>query len=423
MEAVECDTANARLALRLEIEDIEEALLDITDPGEIAVLTDRAAALHLLHEETMELDKFRTDQRIQRSIYQAVLSDCREVDALLGEEAATSNDSAVRGGLDGAGGQRALRGDGLDGYYEDDRMDPSGFTNLPTYIECLKLDEDNAPRECYTCMVDTAYSRTIEVGDCNHAWCRGCLVRALDLAAKNESNYPVRCCGQSPSIPLDHPGIAALVGAEAISAVEAKIVEYETKDKTYCHDPVCSAFIAPDAIDETKAICPTCQKDTCALCKAKYHEREDCKTVNDEAFELWQRDNGSMTCNACHRVIIISHGCNHMRCFCGAEFCYECGQTWKTCLCERWHEHRLVERAVVVAERQAEHQGQPADVEHAVAELRNEGPCRHTDWTRIMLGRIGGSPVCSDCHWESRHFLWRCDGCAIRVCTRCRRDY
>ncbi|ETI25955.1 hypothetical protein G647_02732 [Cladophialophora carrionii CBS 160.54] len=298
MEAVECDTANARLALRLEIEDIEEALRETTDPDQIAMLNDRAAALHLLRQETMEFDKFRTDQRIQRSMYQAMLSDCHEVDALLREAAATSTDAAaqVQGELDGAAEQRALRETGQDGYYEDDRVDPSGCTNLLTYIERLKLDEEHAPRDCYICMVKTVYSQTTEIGDCNHAWCRSCLVRALDLAAKNESNYPVRCCGESPSIPLDHPGVASLVGAEAILAVEAKIVEYETEDKTYCHDPGCSAFIAPTAIDETNAICPLCQKNTCAQCKAEFHEGEDCKTVNDEAFEQWQRDNGSATC-------------------------------------------------------------------------------------------------------------------------------
>jgi hypothetical protein len=312
MEAAECDTASARLALRLEIEDIEEALLEVTDPGEIAVLNDRAAALQLLRQETVELDEFRMDQRIQRSMYQAMLSDCREVDALLEEEATTSDDAVARGGLDRAAEQRALR----DGYYEDDRMDPNGCTNLLTYIECLKLDEEHAPRECYVCMIDTAYSRTTEVGNCNHAWCRGCLVQALDLAAKNESNYPVRCCGQSPSIPLDHPGVAALVGAEAISAVEAKLVEYETEDRTYCHDPGCSAFIAPNAIDQTKASCRTCRKETCSLCKAKYHESEECKTVDDEAFEQWQQENESLTCSTCHRVITISHGCNHMRYVC-----------------------------------------------------------------------------------------------------------
>ncbi|EXJ57011.1 hypothetical protein A1O7_07355 [Cladophialophora yegresii CBS 114405] len=272
------------------------------------MLTDRAAALHLLRQETIEFDKVQTDQRIQRSMYQAMLSDCRELSALLEEEAATSTDASAQGQLGGASDQRAPRESGREGYYEDDRVDPNGRTDLVTYIESLKLDEEHAPRECYICMVDTIYSLTTEVGECNHVWCRGCLVRALDLATKNESHYPVRCCGQSPSIPLDHPGVATLVGAEAIPAVEAKIVEYGTEDKTYCHDAGYSAFIAPATIDETKATCPMCLKTTCARCKAEFHEGEDCKTVNDEAFEQWQRDNESATCYACHRVIIISHG-------------------------------------------------------------------------------------------------------------------
>lgn len=280
MEVTESEADNARIALQLQLSDIEEVLLNTTDE-------DQAAALRIQHEELINFNNLTLGRRVQQSMYQAQLADCGEIDAILGPET-TSPD------------------------YQDDRMDSKGGTDLAEYMERVRLDEENPPRECYICMVDVKYSQTTEVGDCNHVWCRTCLTEMFDLAAKNESNYPIRCCASTTAMALDLPGVVSLVGRAAISAIQAKVVEYGTEDKTYCHEPRCSAFIAPDTINERQATCGACQQNTCAQCKAEYHE-DKCDRANDEAFEQWRQDNEAATCNVCHRVIIISHGCNHMR--------------------------------------------------------------------------------------------------------------
>ena len=305
----DCDTANARLAIRLELEDIADFLHNSTDQSEIDLLTNRAATLRLHHQETKDFDSFLFDQRMQRSVYEAMLSDFPPTEALLQEEAAST---ALNLRNQGVAQLPELRVEGEDGYYKDERIDPRGCTTLAAYVKSLSLDEENDPRECYICMADVPYSITTEVGQCHHVWCRDCLVRMFELAAKNESNYPIRCCREVPVIPLDHIDVVSLVGAETIATAEVKIVEYETRDKTYCHDSRCSAFIAPDTINGSRAVCGACEKVTCSGCKVGFHEGE-CKTTNDEAFDEWRQTNGSATCNACRREIIISHGCNHMR--------------------------------------------------------------------------------------------------------------
>ncbi|KAN0108496.1 hypothetical protein V8E51_008238 [Hyaloscypha variabilis] len=35
----------------------------------------------------------------------------------------------------------------------------------------------------------------------------------------------------------------------------------------------------------------------------------------------------------CGDMIELTQGCNHMRCRCGREFCYLCGEPWRTCDC------------------------------------------------------------------------------------------
>ena len=268
MQAVDDDTATADLILQVQLEDIEVILRGTTDPAGIANLNDQAAALRVHHQETLDYHRRQLGRPAQQTANLATLADD-------GEEATTTSNGATESQIN------------------------------------AHTDEEHPLRECYICKADMVYSQTTEVGDCGHIWCHTCLVHVFDLAAKNENNFPIRCCGRTAIITLDHIGIAKLMDAKVISAVQAKITEYETEDRTYCHDPKCSAFMAPDTITNQQATCLKCEKKTCMLCKAHVHEGE-CKLEKDEAFERWRTDSHAGTCNACHRVIIRSAGCNHM---------------------------------------------------------------------------------------------------------------
>lgn len=68
-----------------------------------------------------------------------------------------------------------------------------------------------------------------------------------------------------------------------------------------------------------------------------------------------------------------------------------------------------------------------AAVENVAEELRNEGDCRHRYWSRIDVWYPRESDdarrTCADCHWEADEFIWECDYCHTRACSRCRGDY
>jgi hypothetical protein len=107
-------------------------------------------------------------------------------------------------------------------------------------------------------------------------------------------------------------------------------------------------------------------------------------------------------------------------CTCRAEFCYECGQKWKVCICERWLEERLEARAEqVVARENPEIQG-VYERAQAVAAMRQElveqHECRHHGRWRKQDGRYR----CEMCHERFYKFILVCRHCHIMACQDCR---
>ncbi len=49
---------------------------------------------------------------------------------------------------------------------------------------------------------------------------------------------------------------------------------------------------------------------------------------------------------SCRHMIELSHGCNHMKCRCGADLCYQCGVEYRDgfvqCECDLWDEPMLL---------------------------------------------------------------------------------
>ena len=298
METGEWDTVAARNAFSQELESINAAIRVAVVPANAAMLENKALVLRLQLEELDGLETRQASQRMQHSMYRAMLSDVpilhREAPAGAGQrDQAASGVVAVSG-------------------HADAQVNLDGTTQLEDYINQLKLAEQPA-KQCYACMDEKQGSRGITLETCDHFWCHECLRRRFDLATRNEGNYPVRCCEDLPNIPMDNPEIASVLGPKMVVDLKAKVSEYETVNRTYCYQQSCSTFIPADQITERMAPCPMCEKQTCAECKAQYHDSPDCTAVHDEAFDAWRTENRAATCPGCSRVIIISHGCNHMR--------------------------------------------------------------------------------------------------------------
>ncbi|KAH0007528.1 hypothetical protein KCU78_g11729, partial [Aureobasidium melanogenum] len=178
-------------------------------------------------------------------------------------------------------------------------------------VECVACEEQLPPKD-------------LILASCGHCYCESCLNMVFNAAISDESLYPPRCCAQTP-IPIEHA--KRFLDPEFERTFEEKGVEFNTVDRTYCSDPTCSTFIPPATIHSGTAYCWNCDKATCVVCKSPAHDEDDCPTDLEFAALLnyaekmrWQR------CYDCLRTVEREDGCNHMRCRCRANFCYNCGK-------------------------------------------------------------------------------------------------
>lgn len=143
---------------------------------------------------------------------------------------------------------------------------------------------------------------------------------------------------------------------------------------------------------------------------------------------------------------------NVLRCRCNAQFCYVCGEPWKTCECPQWNEDRLMARATRLADRErdprrrlhqppgglidpeeedlqvpplpAAAQGlfvvprpEPGRIAQIAQRLRDNHECLHRTWSKI-----NGPHNCEECHFRLPQYIFECRQCQLQACWRCRKN-
>eukprot|EP01105_Mastigella_eilhardi_P004254 TRINITY_DN15668_c0_g2_i1.p2 TRINITY_DN15668_c0_g2~~TRINITY_DN15668_c0_g2_i1.p2 ORF type:complete len:155 (+),score=22.54 TRINITY_DN15668_c0_g2_i1:68-532(+) len=125
----------------------------------------------------------------------------------------------------------------------------------------------------------------------------------------------------------------------------------------------------------------------------------DMELASQERGLVWQR------CPRCGVVVFLNHGCNHVSCLCGMQFCFVCAVSWKACTCPTWTLENIVyEKEHTVNARQR------AAVERLA---RDDVECHHA-W-----GFVRERAVCSYCYWHTHFFHFECTQCGRRSCRNC----
>ncbi|KAM5343528.1 hypothetical protein ACJ41O_012065 [Fusarium nematophilum] len=202
--------------------------------------------------------------------------------------------------------------------------------SIPFHID--RKEEDQL--ECLICGADHSPKDVANLS-CSHAWCHTCLAEFVEAATKDESLFPLHCCGKL--VPVD--ANSSIFTHRVLKGFIAKKLEYGTKDRAYCHKSACSAFLPADAIADSVGTCVECKHQTCVACNGAAHPGEDCPkdAAAQELLDAAKKE-GWQQCPSCKRVVELESGCFRIACVCRAQFCYLCAKPWKTCICPAWDE-------------------------------------------------------------------------------------
>ncbi|KAF2187119.1 hypothetical protein K469DRAFT_124223 [Zopfia rhizophila CBS 207.26] len=171
------------------------------------------------------------------------------------------------------------------------------------------------PRMCSACMEQYPRAEILEL-TCKredefftHAYCHTCLIDLFESSMTDTTLFPPRCCGRK--IPV-YAG-AHFFEPELITRYEEKEEELGVENPTYCSNRSCAVFIRPANIKADIATCKTCESKTCSICKNPLHlglcpEDPGTKMLMDVAEERKWQ-----RCYKCRTMVELLVGCYHMR--------------------------------------------------------------------------------------------------------------
>lgn len=198
------------------------------------------------------------------------------------------------------------------------------------------------PAVCGICFDDTPVASQFAPAACRHSFCEECMRQHLSIVATDTSQYPTPCPGCQGSQKRTLNPQACLVtlagtGTPHESFERLMIEDEHAQRLCYCPNEKCSTPFdfqeSPGSAGEAEApmaTCPVCGTNTCVNCKVRWHTGRDCvqfKSENDGSKLLakLEEEKKWKACPRCKVTIEKTEGCNHMRCRCGLDFCYKCG--------------------------------------------------------------------------------------------------
>ncbi|KAI4296983.1 hypothetical protein L6164_036896 [Bauhinia variegata] len=199
---------------------------------------------------------------------------------------------------------------------------------------------------------------------CSHKFCSHCL-RAYADGKVQSSQVPIRCPQPRCKYYISTTECRSFLPFNSFESLEKALAEANVchSDRIYCPFPNCSVLLDPreclsarasssSQSDNSCVECPVCQRFICVDCKVPWHSSMTCEEYQNLPEE--ERDASDITlhrlaqnkrwkrCQQCRRMIELTHGCYHMTCWCGHEFCYSCGAEYRdsqqTCQCAFWDE-------------------------------------------------------------------------------------
>ncbi|CAH9141244.1 unnamed protein product [Cuscuta epithymum] len=224
---------------------------------------------------------------------------------------------------------------------------------------CLK--EQESTEICSICCEDKLGLMMMTL-KCSHKFCSHCL-KAYVEGKVESAQVPIRCPHLSCKYYVSAAECKSFLPVFSYLSLETMLVEANVlnADKVYCPYPNCSVLLDPhkcfsiraSSSDDSSCVeCTACQRFVCVDCRVPWHPSMTCEEYQNIMPE--ERDIEGITlhrpaqnprwriCLHCQRMIELTHGCHHIFCLCGHEFCFSCGGEYRngrqSCECALWAE-------------------------------------------------------------------------------------
>ncbi|MCJ1365158.1 hypothetical protein MMC16_004278 [Acarospora aff. strigata] len=238
-----------------------------------------------------------------------------------------------------------------------------------------------ASRECMICTEAVGDTSLYPCRRCKGRYCVSCVKSMFMTACKDESRMPPRCCHI-----LQLHSVRPYLSQQEADLYRAKLEEWSTVHRVYCPVPTCSAFIpnrlipallsqispqskqddpeenghaageerqppsqtvtfgtgttppsttcTPVSSSPPTMSCPQCAAQICGSCKQLRHPGAPCNKddLDPELAALFKRWK-IKRCVKCRTAVKGMFGCAHIRCRCGAGWCWFCQDRIEKCSC------------------------------------------------------------------------------------------
>lgn len=435
------DTQSLALVIELQLTEIDSCLKGKHKVGEIS---DYELAMGMYRMELASMSQYLANRRLCQSIARAVEQDADTIAAHTQVEEQAVNDRRVAFRFSPepskiSVAQKPMTADALLGRVKSLAISHSNASSGSVKPEssswaAKRTATTNIKRKCVSCHELVPSTQSVHL-PCSHDYCRDCVTELFKISTTDESLFPPRCCRMAIPIGL----CMDFLSSGIVETFRAKEVEYRTPNRTYCHGASCSSFVPPSLIKNDVAECPRCGDETCTICKGERHNGDCPKDSAVQEVLRLASESGWQRCRNCRQMVELDMGCYHMSekycpvkrkrnekgvadknlaCFCKAEFCYVCGEPWKTCSCAQWDENRLVARANAIVDRGGYRPGFAARQQAVARERRNlieNHQCDHGVWGSRM-----GRNRCEECYDTLPDYIYECRQCHLLACRRCR---
>ncbi|KAL9147680.1 hypothetical protein ABFS82_13G188400 [Erythranthe guttata] len=232
-----------------------------------------------------------------------------------------------------------------------------GIVSLPT-------EGDEITETCSICCDEKLSSMMLTI-KCSHKFCSHCMKTYVE-GKLHSTQVPIKCPQLKCKYSISASECRSFLPVSSYESLERALAEANIlkSNSIYCPYPSCSVLFDPKECllsarasssshsDNCCVECPVCQGFVCVDCGVPWHCSMTCQEYRNIPLE--ERDASDLTlhrlaqnkrwrrCQQCRSMIELAHGCYHMTCRCGHEFCYSCGAEYvegqQTCQCAFWDE-------------------------------------------------------------------------------------